>query len=69
MLVLDLVVRQKSSYSEEVKRAAKTPSKADSGSPSGERFNPFTLFMPRWKLATHAGLSGCYPHASRWLEQ
>lgn len=63
------MVRQSSSYSEESPFTAKKPPAEDAGNPSGERFNPFTFFPPGWKLAIHAGLSGCYPHARRWLKQ
>jgi hypothetical protein len=55
MLVLEIVVRQKSSYSEESKFTAKKPPEEDSGNPSGEHLNPFTLFLPNWNLAIHAG--------------
>jgi hypothetical protein len=61
------MVRQKSSYSDESKFSTNNPPEEDCGNPSGGRFNPFTLFLPGWKLAIHAGLSGCHPHAGRWL--
>ena len=63
------MVRQISGYSEESKVAARQPLEEDTGNPLGERFNPFTLFLPGWKLAIHAGLSGCYPHPGRWLKR
>jgi hypothetical protein len=47
---------------------AKKPPEADAGHQSGERFKPFTLPMPHWKLAVHARLLGRSPRAGRWLK-
>jgi hypothetical protein len=42
-------------YSKGLKFPATKPPEADVGHQSGGRFKPFTLPMPHWKLAIHAG--------------
>jgi hypothetical protein len=39
---------------DKLKFTARKPPVEDSGSQSGERSKPFTLFTPGWKLAIHA---------------
>jgi len=63
------MVREESSYSEELEVAARQTPEEDSGIPPGERFHHFTFFLQSWKLVIHAGPSGCYPHAGRRLKQ
>ncbi len=48
---------------------AKKPPGEDSGSQSGEVYQPFTLPTPDWKLAIHALFLSRFPHAGRWLNQ
>jgi hypothetical protein len=62
-LLMFLLFPQRSQFT-----ARRVP-EADAGNQAGERSRPSTPPTPHWKLAVHADLSGCFPHAGRWLKK